>query len=242
MGVCIAILIEHDERDRHIMGITQGILPQLKRQIDSIYILYDNVHPDPGEVRKSNALYLEKTISHLFPVCLRGFNPTDTVNVVQELTYISRKESSSELLIDVTNSTQEFYLVASAFSKLFGSCIYFVALEKQEGQESTILKMIPLKTKLPIKLKEEHEKILINLLEKGPADSIIQLSQNLGMKNKKGLATLTYRIRQLGKWGFVVAKGTREVAISLSDLGKGYAMGILELQKERPESNHIKSL
>jgi hypothetical protein len=95
------------------------------------------------------------------------------------------------------------------------------------------VKMVSLAIKGLIKLTDKHEQILRTLLEKGAMKTIAQLTQDLGMKGKRDMAKVSYRVRQLEKWGFVTISKTKEKAISLSAFGKGYSLGICDFDKRK---------
>jgi DNA-binding HxlR family transcriptional regulator len=283
MGICIVILAGY-ERDRHLFGIKE----LSKHGIDCIYVLYDDVHPEFREIAEPNAIYIKDSASPFFKTYVRGCNPTSFESIIQELTYIYKKESSSEIFIDVTNFTKESYIAAFTFGILFGARLYYVLPEKHEPidirigkvfselrndaeiiskfkeivhiedslmqnylndffhiiekkykekvkdqykfREPTSIQVIPLKIKGLVELTPEHEEILKILQEKGAVSSIAQLTKALKKSGKNAQAMVGYRLRQMRDWGFIEITGQRKKEISLTELGRGYANGLLALK------------
>jgi len=283
MGICIVILAGY-ERERHLFGIKE----LSKYGIDCIYVLYDNVHPEFQEITEPNAIYIKDSASPFFKTYVRGCNPRDFVSIIQELSYIYKKESPSEIFIDVTNFTKESYIAAFTFSILFGARLYYVLPEKYEPidvrigkifselrsdaeiiskfkevvqiennslqnylndffdviekkykekvkeqykfREPTSIQVIPLKIKGLVELTPEHEEILKILRERGYVSSIAQLTKALQKSGKNAEAMVGYRLRQMKDWGFIEITGERKKEISLTELGRGYANGLLASQ------------
>jgi hypothetical protein len=121
MGICIIVLTGYVVQ-RHLYGIR--ILSKLG--IDRIYILYDNINPEYKELVKDKADDIYKKVSMVFDTELKGCNPRDMVNLFEIFTYIMLKHRSSEIYIDITNTTKQALLAATVFSTAFGTKMYYV--------------------------------------------------------------------------------------------------------------------
>lgn len=102
-----------------------------------------------------------------------------------------------------------------------------------EGRKPKEVKEIPLTLGKVIELTDDHEKILLTLLKKKHVETITELTQCLGMVERKDMAKIGYRIRQLEEWGFVKAERTRKTEISLSEFGQGYSEGLEKYLQEK---------
>jgi hypothetical protein len=115
---------------------------------------------------------------------------------------------------------------------------YKEGVEKQhEERKANYVRVIPLTGDLvKSAMSDLDEKILLTILkieqEKSRVESIAELAQHLGFREKSDIASVGYRIRQLENWGFIKAERNKRTKITLSELGKGFAMGLLELKSE----------
>jgi hypothetical protein len=125
MGICIIILAGY-EVQRHLYGIR--FLSKLG--IDRIYILYDNINPEYKKVVEGKAENIYSKVSEVFDAELKGCNPRDMVNLFRIFTYIMLKHRTSEIYIDLTNTTKQALLAATVFSTAFGIKMYYVTPAK----------------------------------------------------------------------------------------------------------------
>jgi hypothetical protein len=157
MGICLIILIGY-EIERHLFGIKE----LSKYGINCIYVLYDNIHKEFQEIMEPNAHCIKDVASPFFKTHVRGCDPTDFENIMQELVYIYKKEALSEIYIDLTNFTKESYMAAFTFSVLFGARLYYVLPEKREPVDvriEAVFSKIKEELKNDVKIIDKFKKI-----------------------------------------------------------------------------------
>lgn len=84
-----------------------------------------------------------------------------------------------------------------------------------------------------IDLNDDLKKLLLTLYQVDrPVKTIAELTHLLGLKGKRNMAKVGYRVSLLEKWGLVKTKKTRKTETTLTEFGRGVAMGLLDIKKE----------